>query len=49
MLVRENFYFDFYVVIIIVGYVNKFNKVEGFYGKFNYVLIVMINFMYKKK
>lgn len=49
MLVRENFYFDFYAVIITVGHVNKSNKVEGFYGKFNHVPTVMINPMHKKK
>lgn len=49
MLVRENFYFDLYAVIITVGHVNKSNKVEGFYGKFNHVPTVMINPMHKKK
>lgn len=49
MLVRENFYFDFYAVIITVGHVNKSNKVEGFYGQFNHVPTVMINPMHKKK
>lgn len=49
VLVRENFYFDFYAVIITVGHVNKSNKVEGFYGKFNHVPTVLINPMHKKK